>query len=81
MTLRERCKAFLIRQRQDAMLRQRDPVTSLTEFVIAETGRAAAPELDDTLALCLYFGSEQDREEFVAAVKEAKPGMIARNVP
>jgi hypothetical protein len=81
MTLRERCKAFLIKERQDALLRQRDPVSSLVEFVIAETGCAAAPELGETFPLCLYFGSQQDREEFVAAVHEAKPGLIARNLP
>lgn len=81
MTLRERCKAFVAKDRQDAMLRQGDPVQRLMEFVIAESGRAAAPELDETYPLCLYFGTEQDRDEFVEAVQEAKPNMISRKLP
>lgn len=54
---------------------------SLMAFVMSEKGRAADESLKDTLPLVLYFGSEADREEFVAIVHEAKPGMIAKRMP
>jgi len=81
MPLRERCKEFYQKSRQDAMLRQNDPVEELVCFVISEIGRAADSRLDDTLPLCLYFSNAQDRAELVAAVQAAKPGMISRKWP
>lgn len=36
---------------------------------------AATPELASKLALVVYFENEQDREEFMAAIHEAKPNM------
>jgi hypothetical protein len=81
MTLRDRCKAMYQQMQRDAMLRQGSPVDDLMAFVVAETGRTADEGLKNTLPLCLYFGSEQDREEFVALVREAKPGMITKRMP
>jgi hypothetical protein len=37
-------------------------------------------ELKGTKPVVLYFGSEQDREEFIALVHEAKPGLVARKL-
>lgn len=81
MSLRDRCKEFVGQQSRNAMLRQGDPVEDLVAFVVSENGRAAAPDaLDSALPLCLYFPTAEDREEFIAAVHEAKPNMIARRV-
>jgi hypothetical protein len=80
-SLRERCAEFYQRMGRNAMLRQGDPVDELVAFVIAERGRAADERLDDTLPLCLYFGSKADRDEFVALVREAKPGMVMKEMP
>lgn len=79
--LRERCKAIATKLQRDAMLRQGSPVETLMEFVIAERGRAADDALTDTLPVCLYFATDADREEFMAAMREWKPGMIVRKVP
>lgn len=80
-TLRDRCKAFYQKAQRDAMLRQNSPVDELLNFVVSEIGRAADSRLESSLPLCLYFNTEEDRAEFVAAVHEAKPGMIARKWP
>ena len=50
-------------------------------FVMAEKGRSADPALEGTLPLVLYFGTKEDREEFVAVVREAKPGMYSKHLP
>lgn len=80
-TLRERCTQFYQSQGRNAMLRQGSSVEDLIAFVVAETGRAADKSLDPTLPLCLYFGTKEDREEFVALVREAKPGMMMKQLP
>lgn len=80
-TLRERCAAILSKIQTDGILRQHNPVETLMAFVMAEQGRAADKSLEDTRPLILYFGTEQDREEFIALVREAKPGMVARPMP
>lgn len=77
----ERCRALLSMIQRDAMLRQGDGVRDLMAFVLAEKGRASDPSLKETLPLCLYFGTEQDRDEFVALIHEAKPNMISRALP
>lgn len=79
--LRERCKAMYQKMTRDAMLRQGSPVDDLLAFVVSETGRAADPSLKETLPCVLYFGSDADRDEFIALVHEAKPGMIAKRMP
>jgi hypothetical protein len=66
---------------RDAMLRLGSPVDDLTAFVVAETGRSADSRLDKTLPLCLYFGNEQDREEFIELVRAAKPNMTMKRMP
>lgn len=66
---------------RNAMLRQGSPVDDLVAFVVAETGRKADAALEGTLPLCLYFASDADREEFVAAMREAKPGMTTKRMP
>lgn len=81
MTLRERCKEFLGQQQRNAIMRVSSPVEDLMAFVIAETGRSADNVLEDTLPLCLYFGSKEDREEFMAAVHAWKPDMISKPMP
>lgn len=80
-SLRERCKAFYQSMQRNAMLRQGSPVNDLMDFVNAERGRAADDSLKDTRPLVLYFGNDEDREEFIALVHEAKPGMIAKRMP
>jgi len=75
---RKRCAAFLSSANQRAIMRVGDPVQELMEFVIAESGKLAAPELKDALPLCLYFHTEADRDEFTAAMAEAKPNMLSR---
>jgi hypothetical protein len=66
---------------RDAMLRQGDPVETLVAFVTAEIGRTADERLDDSLPLCLYFATAEDRAGFVALIREAKPGMVMKEVP
>lgn len=79
--LRDRCKTFLNKLQTDAMLRQGSPVDDLMAFVIAETGRAADPRLEETLPLCLYFGTVEERDEFVGLVQQANPGMVMKRMP
>lgn len=79
--MRERCAAIAARLQQDAILRQGNPVDTLIEFVIAEQGRTADHALDKALPLCLYFPTDEDREEFIALVRAAKPNMITRKMP
>lgn len=81
MTLRDRCKAFYQQQGINAMLRQSDPVEDIVAFVVSETGRAADAALGQSLPLCLYFQTPEDRDEFIALVQEAKPGMRMRKLP
>lgn len=81
MNLRERCKQFLARQQQNAIMRVGNPVDDLIAFVVAETGRKADDRLADAKPLCLYFTTDADREEFIAAVREAKPDMITKVMP
>lgn len=78
---RERCKEFLSQLQRNGMLRQGSPVDDLMAFVIAETGRSADHALEDALPLCLYFTTEEDREEFIAMVREAKPHMMQKSLP
>ena len=79
--LRDRCKEMVGKMQRNAILRVGSPVDDLTAFVVSEIGRAATSKLEDSLPLCLYFGSKEDREEFVALVHEAKPNMIAKRWP
>lgn len=81
MTLRDRCREFQKVLQLDAVLRQGSPVDDLLAFVISEIGRAASEKLDSSVPLCLYFANETDREEFIAAVHEAKPNMISKRWP
>lgn len=41
---------------------------------------APVPEMAGTKPVILYFHNDADRDEFIAVVHEAKPGMIAREV-
>ncbi len=79
--LRDRCKEFLGVAQQKAITRTGSPVDDLMAFVNAERGRAADPSLEDTKPMILYFGNEQDREEFISIVREVKPGMVAKPIP
>lgn len=66
---------------RNAILRQGSPVDDLMAFVQSEIGRSADTSLEDTTPCILYFGSEQDRDEFLSIVHEAKPGMMAKRIP
>lgn len=76
MTLRERCRRFAI----DKLYTENSLVDNITEFVVSEIGRAQHESLEDTLPLCLYFQTEQDRNEFMQAMALAKPDMVMRKV-
>lgn len=79
MTLRDRCKRFLLSVMYDAEHKS-DAYDRLTEFVVAEIGRAQHSSLEDSLPLCLYFQTEDDRDEFMQAMALAKPNMTIRKV-
>ena len=79
--LRERCSQMLDQLKRDAMLRQGSPVDDLTAFVVAEIGRANEESLSKSLPLCLYFATQEDREEFIEVFKEAKPNVITKKLP
>lgn len=81
MSLRDRCKEFYQTMQRNAMLRQGSPVDDLMAFVTAETGRTADKVLDQSLPLCLYFTTDEDREEFISLVRQAKPGMVMNKMP
>lgn len=38
------------------------------------------PELTGTCPLVLYFGDEASRQEFIALIRDAKPGMITKHL-
>lgn len=38
------------------------------------------PELAGSFPVVLYFGSQADADEFIAVVREAKPGLVARSL-
>lgn len=79
--LRERCRKWLDKRTMNAILRVGNELDDLVAFVIAERGKTADPELDGALPLCLYFQTDEDRKEFIAAVREAKPGMVMKEMP
>lgn len=80
-TLHDRCADFLAALTRNNLMRQGSPVADLMAFVNAEKGRDADDSLKDALPLILYFGSEADREEFMALVREIKPNMMAKKIP
>ena len=80
MSLRDRCKDHYQQQGRNAMLRQGDPVEDLMAFVISEIGRAADDKLEETLPLCLYFQTKEDRDDFAALVLREKPNMRAKKI-
>ncbi len=79
MSLKYRCVQFL-NSTQIASIPQ-TTVDDLADFVQSEIGRAADAVLEDTKPLVLYFATEADREELVAAILAEKPGMITRHWP
>jgi hypothetical protein len=81
MTIEERCREFLTQQQSRAIMRTGSPVRELMGFVLAERGRSADKSLEESLPLVLYFASAEDREEMVAAIREAKPNLISRPTP
>lgn len=81
MSLRDRCREMLGNMQSNAILRVGSPVDDLMAFVQSEIGRSADASLEETRPMILYFGSEQDRDEFMAIVREVKPGMLAKTIP
>lgn len=79
--LRARCVEYISVAQRKAITRTGSPVDDLMAFVQSERGRAADPSLEDTKPMILYFGCEQDRDEFMAIVREVKPGMVAKPIP
>lgn len=74
--LRKRCIEFL----------EKKPIAQpavdlLVEFVMSEIGRSADARLEGAKSLILYFEDETGRQEFVAMVCEALPGLRAREIP
>lgn len=45
-----------------------------------EEWKAPTPQLQGTFPIVLYFGSDADREEFVALVRQAKPNFTMKNL-
>jgi len=80
-TLRDRCRKMLRQITMNGILRQGNPVEDLMAFVVAETGRTADERLAAAAPLCLYFPNDEDRREFIEAVREAKPGMVMKEMP
>lgn len=76
--LRARCKEFLSKAGNDAIMRTGDPVQALHDFVLAELGRETYPSLENDHALVLYFNTAQDRHEVMGILQEAYPNMVAR---
>jgi len=79
-TMRKRCAAFLDTLQLDPW-RRISTVDDLMAFVISEVGRNADYSLEETLPVCLYFQTKEDREELIAALMEAKPNMTAKRMP
>lgn len=80
-TLRQRCQEIAGKISTDGILRQGNPVDTIMEFVLAETGRKASPKLKESLPLVLYFKDDAERDEFIELFRQAKPGMISRKLP
>ncbi len=81
-----RCTAWLVEDVADLQgVRftrfQAEAVAALLNGLPPDVDPASpAPELACTKPLILYFGSEEDRAEFVEIVQDAKPGLIARKL-
>lgn len=56
----------------DEIERLRDVITSKID------PSAPVEELRGTKPVVLYFGNDADRQEFIALMQEAKPGLIAK---
>lgn len=80
-TLRERCAEMIGRLNRDAILRQGDPVETLLAFVMIETAKEAEPALSNAVPLCLYFGDDADRDDFVRMWRQAHPRSRMVKVP
>lgn len=81
MSLRDRCKDWCSMRARNEMLRQSSEVDDLEAFVLSERGRATDDRLSGAAPLVLYFSSNDGREEVIAAVLEAKPGMLMKKMP
>ena len=79
-TLRDRCADMLLKLKYSVQPTIHD-VEDLMAFVVAEKGRASDSLLLETLPVCLYFGNLEERENFISAIKEAKPNLIAKRMP
>ena len=81
ITLKDRCRTILHKITQDQVMRQNNAIETLMAFVTAEIGRNADPSLDQTLPLCLYFGSYKDRERFIELVRQMNPNWVSKRMP
>jgi hypothetical protein len=81
VSLKARCEQWLRDLQHYAGDDVISPADQLVSFIVTEVGRMADSRLDNSVPLALYFTTEQDRAEFIEAVMEAKPGMIAKKWP
>jgi hypothetical protein len=79
MSLKDRCKQFIADAKRDET--QNTLADALVAFVTTEIGRAADERFEDSVPLALYFATVEDREVFVKAINDAKPGMISKRWP
>lgn len=83
-TLRERVAIFMAGLQSEPMTPahawREQCIDAVVEFVCTEIGRNADKTLENTLPLVLYFGNDTDRNEFIAAIHEAKPNMTVRKI-
>jgi hypothetical protein len=52
----------------------------IDEIRVAMRLHAPVPELLGTFPVTLYFGNDEDREEFMALMQQAEPGLVARKL-
>ena len=55
-------------------------VSHVAELMHVRALKAPVPELEGCFPLVLYLASDTERQELVAAVKEAKPRMVTRDL-
>ena len=80
-TRKERCTEWLKRTNVGnwRLTKREEQAAQLYEFVSSERGRPK--EVEDNLALVIYFPTALERDGFVEMLQKVKPGAINRKVP